>query len=183
MRHVRYGVAMSLDGFIACTDGSSDWIVEDKSIDFDKIFASFGAFIMGRKTYETMLALGDGNQLASRPKDAVIVVSRQMKQEDYPEITVIPKDYLDYIQALKSGDGKDIWLMGGGEVAGQCLEAGLVDYLDAAVMPTILGTGIKLFTMEAANNANMSWRLELQSVEKLNESGILMTKYRVSKLS
>ncbi|KAJ3493055.1 hypothetical protein NLG97_g4979 [Lecanicillium saksenae] len=183
MRHLRYGVAMSLDGFIACTDGSSEWIVEDKSIDFDKIFASFDAFIMGRKTYETMLALGDGNQLASQPKEAVVVVSRQMKKEDHPEITVISKDYLDYIQTMKLSNGKDIWLMGGGEIAGQCLEAGLVDHLDVAVIPVILGTGIKLFAMEAMNDTNKSWKLEIESVENLAQSGILMTKYKVSKQS
>lgn len=183
MRHLRYGVAMSLDGFIACADGSSEWIVEDKCIDFDKLFASFGTFVMGRKTYETMLALGDHNQLASRPKDDVVVVSRQMKKEDFPDVTVISDDHLNYIKALKSGDGKDIWLMGGGEVAGQCLEAGLVDYLDIAVMPAVLGTGIKLFTMEGINNTHRSWKLVLETADSLAESGILMTKYKVCKQS
>ncbi|KAL4730980.1 hypothetical protein ACLX1H_003022 [Fusarium chlamydosporum] len=100
---------------------------------------------MGRKTYEIMQSFGGaGNPLAKRPKESVVVASRTMKQRDFPGITVIQEDVIDYIKGLKLGDGKDIWLMGGGTLAAQCLEADLIDVIEAAVMPVVLGNGIKM---------------------------------------
>ena len=91
MGRLRYGVATTLDGFIASPDGSAAWIVEDVSIDFDALFAEHAAFLMGRKTYEVMLSFGGpDNRLAGRPKETVVVVSDEMKQTDYPHITVVP---------------------------------------------------------------------------------------------
>ena len=52
MRRLRYGVAMSLDGFIAGPNGEYDWIVSDPEIDFAAMFAQYDILLMGRKTYE-----------------------------------------------------------------------------------------------------------------------------------
>src|SRR5271166_4751469 len=74
MRRLRYGVAMSLDGFIAGPNGEYDWIVHDPAIDFAAIFAQFDALLMGRRTYEIA---------RTRPLSASaqqwIVVSRTLK--------------------------------------------------------------------------------------------------------
>ncbi|KAL3956754.1 hypothetical protein ACCO45_009600 [Purpureocillium lilacinum] len=104
MGRLRYGVATTLDGFIASPDGSAAWIVEDASIDFDALFAEHAAFVMGRKTYEVMLSFGGPeNKLAGRPKESVVVVSDEMKQADYPHITVVPgASCLDAVRALKA---------------------------------------------------------------------------------
>ncbi|KAH7121518.1 dihydrofolate reductase-like domain-containing protein [Dactylonectria macrodidyma] len=177
MPRLRYNMATSLDGYIASPDGSSDWIVEDSTINFGALYAEFDYFVMGRKTYEVMLALGgpsDDNPLLKRPKEAIIVASRTMHQQDHPHITIVPKNIIEYIRDLKAGGGKDIWLMGGGDLATQCLEAGLLDSVEAAVMPVVLGGGIKI-TGEFGKGAA---RLRLIGSKDL-ESGIIMTQYDV----
>ena len=178
MRSLVYNAAISLDGFIACSDGSASWIVDDDSIDFDALFASYDYFVMGRKTYQVMLSFGEPSLLSKLPKEAVVVISRTMKQEEHPSVTVVSGDYLEYIRDLKTGEGKDIWLMGGAEIAGPCLETGLVDGIDMAIMPVVLGRGIKMFATSEDNDCK-SWKLRIESVEKLEKSGILMTKYKV----
>lgn len=55
-RRIRYQVACSLDGYIADEQGGADWIVHEPTIDFAELFAQFDTFLMGRKTYEGMLA-------------------------------------------------------------------------------------------------------------------------------
>ncbi|KAF4972601.1 hypothetical protein FSARC_874 [Fusarium sarcochroum] len=175
MPHLRYNVATSLDGYIASLDGSTRWIVDDSTIDFDALYAEFDFFVMGRKTYEVMQSYGgpDENPLAKRSKESVIVASRSMKQEDFPSITVVSDNVIDYIWNLKSGAEKDIWLMGGGLLASQCLEACLVDTIEAAIIPVVLGDGIKVVEQVSRN-----FGLCL-SASKALESGVVMTQYTV----
>ncbi|RSL90056.1 hypothetical protein CEP51_000921 [Fusarium floridanum] len=172
MPQLRYNVATSLDGYIASPDGSADWNIDDSTIDFDALYEEFDFFVMGRKTYETMLSFGgpDENRLCNRPKENVIVASRSLKPEDFPGITILSTNVLEFIRQLKLGAGKDIWLMGGNNLATQCLRAGLVDTIEAAVMPVVLGEGIKLID----SCENLPVRLNLLGSERL-ESGIIMT--------
>ncbi|KAH8669367.1 dihydrofolate reductase-like domain-containing protein [Ilyonectria robusta] len=176
MPQLRYNVATTLDGYIASSNGSTDWIVEDSSIDFEALYREFDFFVMGRKTYEVMVALGapSENPLFKRPKNAVIVASRTMRPEDFPNITVISENIVDFIRDLKSGNGKDIWLMGGGTLATQCLEAGLLNSIEAAVMPVILGDGIRMIEEFDRSPA----KLNLTGCKCL-DSGIIMTQYLV----
>ncbi|KAJ3549578.1 hypothetical protein NM208_g436 [Fusarium decemcellulare] len=178
---VRYNVATALDGFIASLDGTADWIVEDSSIDFDSLYAEFDFFVMGRKTYEVMLSFGAPNEnpLTKRAKESVLVASRTMKAEDFPDITIISDNVVDSIRNLKSGNGKDIWLMGGSDLATQCLRAGLIDSVEAAVMPVMLGSGIKMIE-ELGSNEKSAVRLKLEGSEYL-QSGIIMTRYSTIK--
>ncbi|KAL5590322.1 hypothetical protein FOBRF1_013879 [Fusarium oxysporum] len=173
MPRLRYNVAASLDGYIASPDGLTTWIIEDPTIDFPALYAEFDYFIMGRKTYQVMQSFGADNPLSKRPKESVIVASRTMNQDHFPDVTVIQENVLDYIRRLKTNDGKDIWLMGGGQLASQCLQAQLVDTVEIAVMPTLLGTGINLISSIPQNI-----KLHLSSSTSLG-SGILMTQYKV----
>ncbi|KAF4442052.1 riboflavin biosynthesis domain-containing [Fusarium acutatum] len=173
MPRLRYNVAASLDGFIASLDGSTSWIIEDPTIDFPALYTEFDYFIMGRKTYQVMQSFGADNPLSKRSKESVIVVSRTMNSDNFPDVTVIRENVLDYIRRLKTNDGKDIWLMGGGHLAAQCLEAQLVDTVEVAIMPTLLGTGINLISFLPQNI-----KLGLLNSTSLG-SGILMTQYKV----
>lgn len=143
VRRVRYQVAASLDGFIADEKGGADWIASstdgDESgpeFDFKDLFAQFDTFVMGRRTYEMM-----NGQM---PGKNVIVFSRTLRQEDHPKVTIINGDERKAIEDLKARPGKDIWLFGGGELFGSFLRMGLVDSVEIAVIPVLLGRGIPM---------------------------------------
>ena len=173
---LRYNVATSLDGFIAPPDESTGWITEDPSIDFDALYASFDVFIMGRKTYEIIACSPEGNPLKGQPKERVIVISRSFSASDHPDITIIGEGFLEHIAKVKQ-QGHRGWLMGGGWLAAACLDAGLLDAIDAAIMPVLLGSGFKLISDRRKELAAV-YKLSLRSLERL-DSGILMTQYDV----
>lgn len=179
MGKLRYNVAASLDGFIARPDGSYDWIVEDSSIDFAALFAQFDAFIMGRKTFETMCAQGDQNPLKDRPKDRLAVVTSGGISLPH-EVTVLEgtAQAVAWIADAKKRFGRDIWLFGGGALCASLLDEGVVDTFEVAIMPVILGQGIKMVTVAEQNSAK-GWRFELAESETL-KSGIVMCKYTCS---
>src|SRR5205823_6212921 len=86
IRRVRYGVAMSLDGFIAGPNGEADWIIMDPEIDFNALYSQFDTLLMGRRTFEAMKAAGGGG---SMPGMQVFVFSRTLRQEDHPGVTIV----------------------------------------------------------------------------------------------
>ncbi|KID74373.1 uncharacterized protein G6M90_00g083440 [Metarhizium brunneum] len=178
MRRIRYNAAISLDGFIASPDGSTNWIIEDASIDFDALHAEFDYHIMGRKTYEVVTSYGGANPLAAKPKENVLVVSRTMKQEEYPGITILRHDFIHTIRQLKAQQGRDMWLMGGGQLAAALFEARLIDVVEMAVMPAVVGEGIKMIA-GSGGAAQSGYRLDLSAVERLHTSGIVILKYAV----
>ncbi|KAH7327755.1 dihydrofolate reductase-like domain-containing protein [Stachybotrys elegans] len=174
-RLVRYNVAMSLDGFIAPPDESTGWIVEDSSIDFAGLYDEFDFFIMGRKTYDVMRGMGPQNPLIGRSKDSVIVISRTLQPGDHPDVTIISDGFIERIASLKGQDGRDVWIMGGGWLAAACLDAGLLDVMEMAIMPVLLRDGFKLMSAETGG---APFRLVAKSAQRL-QTGILMTAYNV----
>ena len=87
MRRIRYGVAASLDGFIAGPNGEVDWISLDPEVDFAEIWAQFDTLLMGRRTYEVAVhRLGE----AAFVGITSVVFSRTLKQEQHPEVKVVP---------------------------------------------------------------------------------------------
>ena len=140
MRRVRYSVAVSLDGFIAGPKGEADWIVMNPEIDFGALFEQFDTFLIGRRTFEPMARA----QRAETPGVKSFVFSRTLRQEDYPGVTIIAEGAEETVAALRAEPGKDIWLFGGGSLFRSLLSAGLVDTVEVAIMPVLLGEGIPL---------------------------------------
>lgn len=138
MKRVRYSVAMSLDGYIAGPNGERDWIVMDPDIDFGALMGAFDTILMGRKTYEATRHQGGG-----MPGIQSYVFSRTLRQVDCPNVIVSDKPS-ETLAALKSKPGKDIWLFGGGSLFGSLLDLGLVDSVEVAVIPVLLGAGLPL---------------------------------------
>jgi len=140
MRRVRYQVAMSLDGYIAGPKGEYDWIIADPEIDFAAFFAEFDTLLIGRKTFDVMVAAGQ----ATMPGKKMFVFSRTLRQSDYPHVTIVAEKAAKTVASLKRKPGKDIWLFGGGSLFHSLLEEGLVDTVEVAVEPVLLGDGIPL---------------------------------------
>lgn len=170
MRPVRYSVAASLDGYIAGPNGEADWIVMDPTIDFRAIFKQFDTILVGRRTFEPMARAGQGTM----PGMKTFVFSRTLRQQDHPKVTVVADKITDMVSALKQGTGKDIWLFGGGSLFRSLLAEGLVDTVEIAVIPVLLGGGIPLLPAPA-----LQTKLRLTN-QKQYPSGIVAVEYAVA---
>jgi dihydrofolate reductase len=146
MRRVIYGVAMSLDGFIAGPNGEFDWILMDPDVDFAGMMASFDTFLIGRKTFEAMRQMG--TEAKSMAGIQNIVCSRTLTPSDYPDLTV-SDDAARTVADLRGQPGKDIALFGGGELFRCLLAAGLVDGVSVSLIPVLLGGGVPLLPSPA----------------------------------
>jgi dihydrofolate reductase len=169
-KRLRYQVAASLDGFIAGPDGSYDWIVMDPAIDFGALYGEFDTAVMGRKTYEAGLAMG-GN--LAMPGIEIIVFSRTLRASTTKGLRIVNDPPARVVAELKKQKGRDIWLFGGGELFRTLLDAGLVDTVEIAVMPVLLGSGIPL--LPAGHSANLT----LVDLKRLPASGIVVLAYSV----
>jgi dihydrofolate reductase len=140
MRRVRYGGAISLDGYIAGPHGEADWIVSDPDIDFAAMFAQYDTLLIGRKTFTQMGKAGEG----SMPGITVYVFSTTLRPEDHPNVTIVSDGAADVVRRLREQPGKDIALFGGASLFRSLLDAGLVDTVEVSLIPVLLGDGISL---------------------------------------
>jgi len=169
-KRLRYQVASSLDGFIAGPNGEYDWIVMDPSIDFAALYKEFDTVVMGRKTYEVAAAQGGHGAM---PGLEVVVFSRSLAPATYKGVRIVNDDPGGVVRALKEKPGRDIWLFGGGSLFRSLLDAGLVDSVEVAVMPVLLGTGVPLLPPGATA------KLALTDQKILPSTGIVMLSYSV----
>lgn len=170
MRRVRYSVAMSLDAYISGPNNEHDWIIMDPTIDFSAIFSQFDTLLMGRRTFEISMSSGQGGGM---PGMSVYVFSRSLNAKDFPDVTIVADDAAEIVAELKAEDGKDIWLWGGGDLFRSLLEAGLVDTVEVAVVPVLLGQGVPLLPIMSG------WTHLVLTNTKTYPSGIVGLSYDV----
>ena len=148
MARVRVQLAVSADGFIATDDRSLDWLEPFPAgeFGFSAFMKTIGTIIMGRASYD------EGAAMEPSPFSAIptfVLTSRPFTPR-HPNIKPVSLDNLaPTITELKQASPKDIWLFGGGQTIAACLERNLVDTLELAVIPRLLGRGLPLFTPRA----------------------------------
>ena len=169
MRRLRYSVAMSLDGYIAGPKGEYDWIVNDPENDLGAKFREFDTLLMGRKTYELVQAQSKNKGMGMR----VVVVSGTLNPARHPQVEVITGNIAASVAALKAEPGKDIWLFGGGGLLRTLASVGLMDSIELAIVPVLLGGGVPVI----APGGNC--KLRLRDQRALARSGILLVNYDV----
>jgi dihydrofolate reductase len=167
VRRIRYQVAMSLDGYIAGPHGEFDWIIRDPEIDFGALFQQFDTLLVGRGTFEFMVEHGQ----ATVPGMKLIVFSHTLQQCDFPDVTIVAGNEKETVAALRENPGKDIWLFGGGLLFRSFLDMRLVDTVEVAVIPVLLGGGIPLLPAPAKKS-----KLKLTG-HKVYGSGIVLLEY------
>lgn len=141
-RKVVLGLGISIDGQVARPDGSVDFLFIPKDYSMAPFFASIDTVIMGRKTYEVSVKLGGG---AGFDGADAYVFSRTLPAGKRNSITFLKSSPAALVARLRKRKGKNIWLMGGGELAREFLKADLVDELYLGIVPVLLGEGIPLF--------------------------------------
>lgn len=150
MTRTTFYTATSLDGFIADPDDSLDWLFtrqqdRDGPLNYDDFIKSIGAVAMGRTTYEWILE-HEGPDITWPYTMPCWVFSHHDLPEVEGDIRFTQGDVASvHAEMAKAADGKDIWVVGGGDLAGQFADAGLLDELIVYIAPVFLGAGAPLF--------------------------------------
>lgn len=177
MRKVTYGGACSLDGFIAGENGAMDWL--HFSSDVGDVMATYfrnvDTMLMGRKTWEVAQAQTGGGGGGEFGAITTYVFSRTLSRIDAPGVHLVRDDPGAFVRDLKKRKGKDICVMGGGELAQSLFQADVIDEVGFNVHPVLLGAGVRAF-----HDAHRRINLELTECRQIAGGCVLMT-YRVKR--
>jgi dihydrofolate reductase len=171
MRNVIFGVANSLDNFIARSDGAVDWLMwsSDVTALMTEFWKTIDTVLYGRKTYEVALQSG----WKGGPAMKTYVFSRTLKPNAEESVEIVTSDAGAFVRALKKKKGKDICCMGGGELAQALLDADVIDEIGLNIHPVLLGAGIPLFL-------GLKRQIDLELLEsKAIQRGCVLVRYRV----
>jgi dihydrofolate reductase len=174
LRKVTYGGATSLDGYLARTDDTVDWLLwsNEASAVMTEYWKTIDTVLMGRKTFEMSRRMGGGS---GYPGVTTYVFSRTLKHEPDRNVAIVSEDAADFVRQLKDQPGKDICLMGGGELANSLFEADLIDEVGFNIHPVLLGSGIPAFHL-------MRRQLDLELVtSRVFKNGCVLVTYRVKR--
>jgi dihydrofolate reductase len=163
-RKVIVFIASSLDGYIATEDDSLEWLfkVEGEGDNgYAEFYETVDTIIYGRRSYDWVQKMLPGENPYPGKKSYVITQSAYTEDEN---VEFYKGDLVDLIQTLNSAQGKNIWLMGGGNLIAQFIKKNLVDEFIITIAPTLIGKGIPLFKEQ-----EVTCELELLSVRRFNQ--------------
>lgn len=167
--------ATTLDGFLANEHDSLDWLLsqpidEDGPFNYSSFIQEIGAIAMGATTYEWILANHvDKGEKWSYEQPSWVFTHRDLRRvADNVTLTSAPVPEVHAEMSAAAG-GKDIWMVGGGDLAAQFAEAGLLDEVVVSVAPVTLGAGRPLFPR----------RFDLELLDVDRNRAFLCARYRV----
>lgn len=166
-----YHTATSLDGFIADQDNRLDWLLQfsdEPAGDFAAFLESVGAIAMGATTYEWVLANHVHAPAGPNPwpyrQPAWVFTTRNLPRVDEADIRFVRGDVRPvHADMVRVAAGGQVWIVGGGDLAGQFHDAGLLDRIVVTVASVTLGDGAPLLPRRIATPP-----LRLQSARALN---------------
>jgi dihydrofolate reductase len=173
-RKVIVHVATSADGYIAGPDGDLEWLTSRPAPEgfygMEAFMKTVDTKLLGRKTYDLSLSLGAPFEANSRH----IVFSRHPAPADVPPgVEFAAGPIGPYIDQLREQPGKDIWLMGGGELIASFLDEHAIDEFVISVVPVFIGDGIPLIARR-----HRQVPLYLHSVQPYDD-GLVQLHYRI----
>jgi dihydrofolate reductase len=147
MRKIIYGVRTSLDGYIARLDGSLDFLhLRPSNYSMGPFFKTIDVGLMGRKTYEAGVRMSGGKFESHGLR--CYIFSRSLPEGERDGAIFAREEPKRFVEELRKKKGKDIWLIGGGELTREFLQEDLVDELYLGIVPVLIGKGIPLFVAE-----------------------------------
>lgn len=169
MRKVILFIAASLDGYIARKDGAIDWLFTEGDYGYQEFYQSIDTTLTGNTTYQQTLTFGE----FPYPGKTNYVFTRNQNQAKHNQVTFVSSDVPDFVRQLKQASGKDIWLVGGGQINTILLNAGLIDEMIVSIHPIILGEGIPLFAGQPREK-----KTTLVAVKSF-DSGLIQLHYQI----
>jgi dihydrofolate reductase len=173
-RKVIVHIAASADGYIARPDGDLEWLTSRPAPEgfygMNDFMKSIDTLLLGRKTYEVSLSLGGTFDSKTR----TIVFSHNPAPADAPPgVEFVSGAIGPIVSGLREQPGKDIWLMGGGDLIASFLDEHAIDEFVVSVVPVFIGDGIPLIARRHRHT-----RLDLQSVKSFDD-GLVQLHYCV----
>lgn len=174
MTQIVYRTATTLDGFIADPADSLAWLLRQQQsregeARFDAFMREVGAIVMGATTYEWVLAHDDGAWPYTQP--AWVMTHRELPAR--PGVRFASGGVRElHPELATAAEGRQIWVVGGGDLAGQFADAGLLDEIVTSIAPVTLGSGRPLLPR----------RLDLELLEMLPNGAFIDARYRVAGL-
>jgi dihydrofolate reductase len=148
-----YYTASSLDGFVVDDENSLDWLTS-RAVDpkgpfgYEAFADGVGAIVMGASTYEWLLVNQPGDWMYEQP--SWVLTHRPEIVADGHPVTTFAGDVVDLHPVLvDAAGGRDVWVLGGGDVAAQFAAAGLVDEMIVSYAPCSLGTGARVLPLRS----------------------------------
>jgi dihydrofolate reductase len=175
MRKIIYYVASSLDGFISgLHDDVSGFVAAGNGVDkYLADLAHFDTVLMGKHTYEFGYKYGLPAGQPAYPHMTHYIFSDNLILENaHPKVQVKKMD-IQEIEKIQHQQGTDIYLCGGGLLAGWLLSHQKIDLLKLKLNPLLIGEGIKLFA-----NSSQKYQLELIDTE-MYEQGLQIMTYKI----
>ena len=173
-RKIIVQVATSADGYIARPDGDLEWLTRRPApkgfYGLGKFMSSIDTKLLGRKTYELSVQLGA--KFDTRTPHCVFS-RRPAPASAPPGVEFVSEAVGAFAKRLRTGKGKDIWMMGGGEIIASFLDEGAIDDFIISVIPTFIGEGIPLIA-----HRHRDVPLRLQSVRRFPD-GVVQVHYKV----
>jgi dihydrofolate reductase len=159
MRRAIYYFTMSLDGYLADAQGSTSWMSGAPNTDYgyEEFYAGIDTLLLGRNTYEHLLAqVAQGDFFPYADKEVVVFSSKQKLKRLAPKLRIESEDARRVLARLLLNPGNDIWIGGGARLAGSLFQAGLIAELRVFVQPIVLGAGLPFLLLPAAADATQA---------------------------